>query len=423
MAPLHLCRGFGFSIVVALSAQMAIAAPYTIRVAQAPLRQAGALKLKLEGQHGPVALASDGTAGLISVYLGRFDTYAEALWYVQQFKANGQVDAKVADLQDKSIQLSGPTKLSFSYFSPDSTADAYQAEYDPQDARLRPIYQMTKTDPEGAKRELAGIVSDETSGTVRGWAMIRLAYLKSRENDKEASFNLFKSVADGVVPATKADRIEAANRCARLLTARHERVDAIKALSEVYEMQVDPVQKADTLTEIAGMHLELARSAKGSFDDVRRACTRVVENSPPNAERARATAELMFLESYVFQSQPDRAAVVELSKAFLSKYANQRKLAAMALYYRSTSNRVLGNNAEAERGFLDIVAMDLKPNEVFPAANAMAMAGFELAILKRSQGARGEARTWHDWLKAKYPDTLEAKRVSMYFHPHELGKE
>lgn len=417
------CRCFSLSVVVALGVQIATAAPYTIRVAQAPLRQAGALKLKLERLHGPVALASDSTASLTSVYLGRFDTYAEALWYVQKLKSDGQADAKVTDLEGKNVQLSGPTKMSFTYFGADAVADASEAKYDPKDARITPIYQMTKTDPEGAKRQLANIVADETSGTIRGWAMIRLAYLKNRENDKEGSFNLFKSVADGVVPATKEDRVEAANRCARLLTAQHERVDAIKAFSELYAMQDDPVQKADTLTEIAGMHLELARSAKGSFDDVRRACTRVLENSPPAAERARATAELMYLESYVFQPQPDRAKVIELSKKLVSTYPNQRKLTAMALYYRSTSNRILGHDAEAERGFLDIVAMDLKPTEVFATANAMAMAGFELAVLKRSQGAREEARTWHDWVKAKYPETREAQRVSTYFHPNELRGE
>lgn len=168
------------------------------------------------------------------------------------------------------------------------------------------------------------------------------------------------------------------------------------------------------------MKLELVRSAKGTFDEARAACKRVLDEAPLDAEHSRATAELMYMETYVFQSEPDFQKVVDLSTEFLKMYKGQRKLYGQGFYWHATSLRELGRDAEAEKAFKDIIALNLQPKEMFISANVMAASGLELSVMYRRLGRQTEALQWRDWVKSNYPDSQEAKMIDGYFHKDEL---
>lgn len=176
-----------------------------------------------------------------------------------------------------------------------------------------------------------------------------------------------------------------------------------------------------TLLQIAGLKLELARSAKGSFEEVREGCHEVLRVAPSSDRLTWATAELVYLESYVFQPKPEREEVIRLANELMSKYPDQRRPYSIALYFRSTSQRILGRYDEAKDGFTDLLELKLKNDEMYASLNVNAWALLELAVIaKRNLNELETAVTLRDELKKTYPDSKQAKMVDNYFLPSEV---
>lgn len=357
------------------------------------------------------------------LYFGKFAYYAEGLYFVKQLKSQGYFSARMEDVTTAGLALNGEVKYPRGTLFKDLQS-TNSAQYDARDARIMPIYEQMKSGPpEAAMRALDNIVRDEaiTPPSLRGWAMLRQGYLNIKNKNKAAALPMFKAVADGTVPATKADRIDAAIRVARLHHSAKERVDALQAYTELLKLQEDPKDRGFTLLQIAGLKLELARSAKGSFEEVREACQEVLKVAPSTDRLTWATAELMYLESYVFQPKPQREEVIRLANEFMGKYKDQRKLYGIALYFRSTSQRILGRTDEAREGFTDLLGLDLTKKEMYASLNVNAWALLELAvIIHKNPMDVDKALKIRKELKEAYPDSKQAKMVDLYFVPSEI---
>lgn len=160
----------------------------------------------------------------------------------------------------------------------------------------------------GEDRDDARVIAEGTvlistladSDPAKGRAMNEVAHSMVRLEKKALpALPYMLKVARGEVAATEADRREA---CWMAADSWHyyvpDRLKAYQAYCEILDKWgEEPGIRVRAKVEIAASLLEFARSGKGYYNEVRRACRQITELEPPEYRRAHAVADLMFCES------------------------------------------------------------------------------------------------------------------------------
>ena len=132
----------------------------------------------------------------------------------------------------------------------------------------------------------------------------------------------------------------------------------------------DPGVVARCRVEMAACLLEMARMPdapwKASFEDVRRECQRILEEVPADYDRARATADLIYCETFLYEVPPRYAESLKAFEGFDERHPGRIREISMANNMRAECNAELKNWPAAKQWWERTLAMDLSdPSECF----------------------------------------------------------
>jgi len=271
--------------------------------------------------------------------------------------------------------------------------------------------------------------ASDKNDPIQGWCLSRLAYLSYAENKKDESLRLFKQLADGSVAATKAQRIDALQRYAHSLIGKEYRektegpfrLDAAQAFRLLAQYKETPEGKCEALLQLAGLTLELARGYKQStYEEARNACQKILEITPPELTRIRATAELMYAETYIYPTDnPD----INLDKAqsllldIISKYPERRREVGMATYWICNISKWRSDWENTKIWALKVLEMNMKDKELFYNVNLPAKAMYDLTISETYMKNLADAIAWKQRLLIEYPSSEEAQKIKNFIIP------
>lgn len=126
--------------------------------------------------------------------------------------------------------------------------------------------------------------------------------------------------------------------------------------------------------------MELARSGKGTADECRRLCKKILSINFNSAEikQLKATASLMHLETY-YLIEKDFHKVIQLADDHLSSFPTINRERELALFYKGKSLFYLGNYNQAKESFLTIITENLPIDNQFKNRDTKSNARYWLA--------------------------------------------
>jgi tetratricopeptide (TPR) repeat protein len=389
---------------------------YSVVLERFPNEQLAEERLGSLGSDGFAPIFTESKGEEYCVMFGRFSTAAEAHWYAKELKLRGYF-TDVVEPATEGEECSTPGYPYEKIAGVDTIANAPEVNFDRNtDGRVAAFWTVMDTaDIAGARQKALEILNSAAKDDpIAGWCILKLAYLDCKEGKKEEAIPRFKMVADGKIACSRSHRIEGLYRYAYLLGRNKQRIDAGQAFREVARFANDPDIKTDSLVQLAGKELELARSGTVSYDEARDACNKVLQVATPEQLQAKATAELMYAETYAYHGcnpGQDLDMATELFKEVVSKYPNQRRECGMASYWISFCYRCKNDIAQAKSWAIKVVDMNLEQSELFRNQNLAAKAMFDLAIMEHHQSNDEESMKWAERLKATYPESKQAKEI------------
>jgi tetratricopeptide (TPR) repeat protein len=274
------------------------------------------------------------------------------------------------------------------------------------------------------------------SDPIRGYIDTNLGILEIIDGNWEAAFELCRPVADGEVASAAAHRVMAMIRVAWLThnhgsrSARENRLAAYRAYREIGRFTGSDVVRARCAVECVGIMMELAetevageprgsRRTMGTHEEVRREAHAAFESIQPTSRimiRHRSTLELMFLETFARQPDPDFATAARLGEDFVERHqslgedAPQREVAA-ALHQTGMYHLRLGNLERAQALFERVI--DEVPEDVdhFAGINPRAQALMGMAHIARGVGDHREARQLMRDVIDLYPEDVGSAQI------------
>ncbi len=364
-----------------LSAAAAVPPPerlHTITVGTVPDQAAAdmlASRLEMQG-FSPIWQTANG--GAITVNFGRFDTNSEAWGISQQMTKFGFLDVKVT-----SSENAGNAVFDSVYTTP---AEPLIVQKNPKraivglrdfaaDARvgtLRAAAAQGEADLAIASGA-ALIESLSDDDPLKAFAMVETAReIVKKEKESKNALPYLMRVAKQEVAATEKELVEA-----RFMLADSWHyywfapLKGYRAYKEILAAHGDdPGVVARCRVEMAACLLEMARMPdaawKASFEDVRRECQRILEEVPADYDRARATADLIYCETYLYEVPPRYAESLKAFEGFDERHPGRIREISMANNMRAECNAELKNWPAAKQWWERTLAMDLSdPSECF----------------------------------------------------------
>jgi hypothetical protein len=230
--------------------------------------------------------------------------------------------------------------------------------------------------------------------------------LVNRHQMAEA-YEAFRSIAnDGSFPG--AVREQAMWRAAACAHSLQRYPEAYLCYEYLAENLGNAASVAEAKVQLAGLMFELVLRSKGSWDEVRKVCRSVADDE--NVPRPkRATAELMFLESYYEQHQYARA--VALADKYIADYGDVKRETYIATVWKGLCLYNLNRVDEAKVPLEQVAAADIPSNEKFGNSEPSARAAIWLAHIADKQGNPVERQRWANHLKTQYPDGPETRAL------------
>ncbi len=202
---------------------------------------------------------------------------------------------------------------------------------------------------------LEALATAPQSDPLRGYILANLGSLDLKAGRYAEARERLGAVAKGVVPSAMAHRVMAMRRYAWIVHHEGDRIGALHAYREILGYTQSADVRATCEVEIAGLLFELAESGKGSHEEVRKQLSGAWQRigaKDSKLDTVHATLELMFLETYARQPQPDYAKAAELGEAFVARWsalgadAPIRELGS-AMYQTGMYHRRAGNDERA----------------------------------------------------------------------------
>jgi len=229
-------------------------------------------------------------------------------------------------------------------------------EEDPLVANLQTLQESS--DKEAYRQDLVGAINVlEATDVRKGFALTRKGILDLLDRNFEDSLQSLRQVANGEVVATRVDRIKAMRRVAWILHQQWDRLKAYQAYREMGAFTGSDLMRATAAVECAGLLMELARHhGIGDLSECRRECQKALEiadEEDPDFRQLRATAELMFMETFYYEGRNEVAA--GLADSFVLKYPDRSRELPMALLFQACAYKKLGNYEKAKAALLQVL--------------------------------------------------------------------
>lgn len=317
---------------------------------------------------------------LNKVFFGKFEYYLDAFAYEKYIKDNFDSSVIIVGLPNSNglISFSSPVSPFAKVFSTPETKINQATDYslDFNDDLTSPLLLLLNKgdEDEFVPKEVttAKPIIEHISNVLpdtdprKGWAMTRLGIIELQAGNYKSARNYFIPVVNGEIKARRLDRIKAMRRVAWTYHIEGDRLTAYRAYRELEQWTASDLMRTIAQVECAGILMEMARSEKGSLEDCRRECQKVLTMAPERFIKQCATAELMYFESYYFENDYDKCII--LGEKFLQKYRSypecKREISA-ALCFTAQSYARNIKYEETIRLLLELVNMKLTPQDEF----------------------------------------------------------
>ena len=341
--------------------------------------------------------ASDGVTTMVMV--GCFEYVADAYVARKAIDPANEFDASVVALAEQRgrrtpPQYTGIARLPRPFFQkPVPRADQLPLQSLARNAGYDQLKQLDKQETRQGYRQALQSSYPELANTnpLKGYVAANLGIQAIADKDYDAALEYLLPVANGEIASAAPHRVMAMNRAAWLTHWKKDRLGAYRAYREIQDFSTLQSVRDNCEVECIGLLMELAESGKGTHEEVRAAVAKALTTVPETNVKSRATIELMNLETYARQPEPDFARAAALGEAFLAKYgalgaeAPQRELVAgtfeTGLYHQRAGN------LSAARTYFSKVIEDFPASvETFYGFNPKAQALHGLALIARVEG-------------------------------------
>ena len=214
------------------------------------------------------------------------------------------------------------------------------------------------------------------------------AYMVLRREGSAKSLPAFTAIANnGQAEAT--DRLDAMLRVAAIGQALRDYPAAWLANTQIEKAVDAPRVLAQARMKKASIAFELmGGSNPGNWDEVRTLC-RLADDTPNSPPNDRATARLMYAETFLRQKDYPRA--LREMEGLVADYPAQNRERATALFWKARCLQQMGDAAGAGATFDAVLADPAAPKDLFAKFNVKARAYLEQARLASQQGEHERA--------------------------------
>jgi tetratricopeptide (TPR) repeat protein len=247
-----------------------------------------------------------------------------------------------------------------------------------------------------------------------GYIMVNLGIEAIIAKDHSQALEHLLPVTKGHVNSSQSHRVMAMRRVAWIYQTQGDRMKAYQAYSELCELTSIESVKAMCETEKVGLLLELAESGKGSHQEVRKLAKQAY--SRISDEKKRAVMELMFLETYSRQPNPDYLTAAHLGEEFIARNSKKKdtdltRELATATYETGMYFRKAGDLETSLKYYLDTLENYPADVESFNGLNPHSMALIGIAHIARETNRPDLVRQLREDVVVSFPDSLISKKV------------
>ncbi len=238
-------------------------------------------------------------------------------------------------------------------------------------------------------RALLDAVARGSQPSDQSQARLSLVFLTLKQDGIAAARPGFLQVANasGNEPS---HRLDAMLRFAALAQGQRDYLPAWLAYTQIEKAVDTPKILALVRMKRASIAFELlADRGKGNWAEVRTLC-QVAEQTPNAPPNNRATARLMYAETFYKEGHYARA--VPEMEALVAAYPEQKRERAVALYWKALCLYRLGDNAGALKAYDAVNADPAKPRDLFPRFNVKELGLRDQARIYTQQGDTAKAQ-------------------------------
>jgi len=209
-------------------------------------------------------------------------------------------------------------------------------------------------------------------------------------------------IANGEVQASQAHVARARMNIGHSYQYRRggQNLAALQSYTEALEVaEPGSVEEAECLVERAALLMQLARSGKGTMEEVRRACRIAERRIAPERNKFRATAALMNAETLLIDKRWEEG--LAALQAIQNQYRQQRREHLAATLMSGVALLHLNRTAEAEGVFRQMLATPVDTKDQF-------------FSVQKPGGYHSDAALWLAHIAYRRGDEVEAQRLKRY---------
>ncbi len=256
---------------------------------------------------------------------------------------------------------------------------------------------------------LVEAVRSSGSSEEKSLADLVWAYMATCRGRRAEAMTAFVAMANNAALPPSL-RLDAMQRYARHAHALRDYPTAWLAFEQIEKTAPNAATAADARMERSGFAFELVDwdrgAVKASWDDARRLC-QSVDQIPGAPAEPRATARLMFAETFFKEKNYDR--VIEEADKLVADFPSVARERVTGLFWKARALEELHRADEALSVYAAIDADSITADKLFPALNVKAKGLFHASRLYRLQGNDTAARVAGGKLLQLYPDSSEAQ--------------
>jgi hypothetical protein len=368
-------------------------------IASAQARQLTLLQL----DYGPLNIVKK--EGKFEIQYGEFPYFIDADLVCQDLQKSGYKEAAIIKENNSTGKVNFPPVIGdavdrvFNTVEKNGRLNAISLDMKNPEIVQMEAFMKTATTDQKHDALTAKLDSLSNSDPVKGWMMMRLAYMKLIMKDRGAAQQLFQRIAEGKVAATPKLRLDAMNRVAHLIYAQNDFVRSYRAYREIYNFSETPELRVEVSLSLSGLMVDLARnSKKGTLEEARAFQETALAEIPEENFDTRATIALLHAETWFYEKNYARC--MEECEAYLKKYTDKplREIATCKLFLGLAYDKL--NRYEDGKNILaTILDMPLGPKDNWSAVPDIKLAALEWLIII-ARGAKNPADEAH-WKSVK----------------------
>jgi tetratricopeptide (TPR) repeat protein len=275
-------------------------------------------------------------------------------------------------------------------------------------------------DDASVRTECEGLLAQvPETDQLAGYAHTRLGILDLLAGEYESALAHLTPVANGQVASDPLSRIKAMRRVAWIDHHDGRPVDAYRRYGELATFAASEEVRARCAVERVGIALEMAESEIGTMNEVRDMARRAWASFEPT-ERSllhhRATLEIMFLETFARQREPDYATAARLGEEYIERWqafgddAPLRELG--AAMFQTGMYHLNMDDPDTAFVFYNRVIEEIPADAPqFNGLNPHCEAMLGLANVAYERGDRWQARLIMQDILRLYPDEEAAEKI------------